>query len=165
MSSSKKIDLVHLGTFKRQATRRDWLPSLLGVGDKWSKIVCGESNSFCTRLTAAQAGQKSLLYWHEEPKQPMWAEPPFICAPFVPIYLSYNRGHPFLVSVAITSRHCVLFSRPSSFKQLLSQKMSLLRWSIGGFALGYKCFCCTKKFSDFPVPSRDVTNQTLPGQE
>jgi hypothetical protein len=27
------------------------------------------------------------------------------------------------------------------------------------------CFYTVKKVSDFPIPSRDVTNQTLPGRE
>ncbi len=33
------------------------------------------------------------------------------------------------------------------------------------FLHSYICTHCKKKFSDFPVPSRDVTNQTLNGRE
>jgi len=56
---------------RRQATQHDCLSSLLGDGDKWSKIVYGEEKVYFVLGRLEQPRQdKNLLYWHDKPKEP-----------------------------------------------------------------------------------------------
>ncbi len=74
---------------KRQATRQDYLPSaqLAGRWGQMNWIVYGEEKNIFTEPTrAAKAGQK-LVYRHNEPKK----RAPFICTPWVPIWLRFNN--------------------------------------------------------------------------
>ncbi len=84
------------------ATQQDCLHCLLGDGDKWIEIVYGEKNIFCTGPTrAAKAGQKSLLYRHDKPNEPLKEGPlSFVLfkSPFTSIS-KVSRGHPSLVSL------------------------------------------------------------------
>jgi hypothetical protein len=61
---------------KKQATRHDCLSTLLGNGDKETKIVYGEEKIFYTGLTREARQDKNLLYRHEEPNQ---GRTSFIC--------------------------------------------------------------------------------------
>jgi hypothetical protein len=58
---------------KRQSTRHDRLPSLLGDREKLSEIVCSEEKMFCTR--PAKTGQKFIFYRHNEPNEPTKEDP------------------------------------------------------------------------------------------
>jgi hypothetical protein len=87
---------------KRQATRQDCLPSLLGDGDKVSEIVCGEDSIYVLLGWLEQPRQdKNLFYQHNEPNEPtseghlsyVLLESQFSSVSTV------NRGHPSLVSM------------------------------------------------------------------
>jgi hypothetical protein len=56
------VQPIHI---KRQATQNDILPSLLGDRDQWSEIV------FVQGLLEQPRQDKNLLYWHEEPNEPI----------------------------------------------------------------------------------------------
>ncbi len=48
LKSQKREQAEPETQIKRQATRHNCLPRMLGDGDKGSEIVCGEENIFCT---------------------------------------------------------------------------------------------------------------------
>jgi len=62
---------------KRQATRQDCLPSLLGYGDKWIEIMYGvEKNKYFVLGRLEQPRQdKNNLYRHDQPNEPTMEGP------------------------------------------------------------------------------------------
>ncbi len=56
-------------TFKRQATRHDCLPSLLGDGDKLSEKLFGEENFLVQGQLEPLRQNKNLLYRYDEPNE------------------------------------------------------------------------------------------------
>jgi hypothetical protein len=93
--------LLHVSTvgiqrethIKRQANPHDWLPSLLGDGEKLIEIVYWVD-------WEAKAEQKKLLYWHDKPNEPS-KEGPLLFVLFKSPFtlVSVIRGHHSQVSL------------------------------------------------------------------
>ncbi len=84
-----------------QATQHDYLPSLLGDGDKGIEIVYGEEKNKCTGPTRAGKARQKPLYRHNYPNEPTKQGPHsfvLIESPFATVS-TVSRGHPSLVSL------------------------------------------------------------------
>jgi hypothetical protein len=93
---------------KRQATQHDFLPCLLGDGDKGIEIVNDEVNIFFSGPTTEPRQNKNLLYRHDKPRVPT-KEGPLSFVLFLSShsrqFYQFSRGHPSLVA----TRQCFLF--------------------------------------------------------
>jgi hypothetical protein len=70
-----------------------------------------------------------------------------------------HRRPPSWTTLVLYSRAVFIFNEPASWPTLVPAYTTT---SVEGVD---HCCCTVKKDNDFPVPSRDVTNHTLPGRE
>ncbi len=88
---------------KRQVTQHDCPPSLLGDGHKCTEILyCDEKHIVYWADYIKQGRTKIFCTGTRSPWRTNQGRTPFICTPWVPTHLSFNRGHPFLVSLVST---------------------------------------------------------------
>ncbi len=87
----RKLSETHT---KRQVTRHDCLPSLLGDVEKWTKIGCGEEKNILYWPTRAAKVDKNILYLQEGPLSFVLFE-----FPFASVSTAVSKGHHSLVSL------------------------------------------------------------------
>ncbi len=93
---------------KRQATKHDCLPSLLGDGDKVIEIVYGEEKNILYLATRATTAEQYLQCWHDKPNEPT-REGLLSFVLFESLFTSVSivsRGHPSIVSLGSTACKC-----------------------------------------------------------
>ncbi len=84
---------------KRQATRHDCLPSLLGDWNcvRWWQI-------FVLGRLGQSRQDKNILYWPDELNEPTKEGPPFMCTPWCPVCISfYSQQRPPLSNLSGSS--------------------------------------------------------------